>query len=170
MGDREKDIFLKVLQKIAENPDSIDNDERVKSLIAKVYKQGRKQQKKSQQLQEEVVMREADKYCFICQEKFSQEHDFYRDTCLKCGNLNYAKRYAKETDFPEWCDRLHIYGLDLRHLESVEYFTRHILNCYLRLDIIVNNAAQTVRRPINYYRHLIDFESLSLPQLPKSIR
>jgi NAD(P)-dependent dehydrogenase (short-subunit alcohol dehydrogenase family) len=81
-----------------------------------------------------------------------------------------AKRYAKEADFKQWRDRLHIYGLDLRHLESIEYFTQHILNFYCRLDIIINNAAQTIRRPINYSRHLIDFESLSLLELPQPIQ
>ena len=33
-----------------------------------------------------------------------------------------AQRYAQETDFGEWGDRLEIFGLDLRHTPSVEAF------------------------------------------------
>ena len=33
---------------------------------------------------------------------------------------NSAQRYAQEPDFPEWADRLEIYGLDLRHTPSVD--------------------------------------------------
>ena len=33
-----------------------------------------------------------------------------------------AIRFAKEKDFSTWGDRLHIYGLDLRHIPSVELF------------------------------------------------
>ncbi|MBD2447952.1 SDR family oxidoreductase [Nostoc sp. FACHB-152] len=81
-----------------------------------------------------------------------------------------AKRYAAESDFLEWQHRLHIYGLDLRHLQSVEQFTQHICKFYPRLDIIINNAAQTVRRPPEFYRHLIEFESLSLQELPPELQ
>ena len=58
-----------------------------------------------------------------------------------------AYRYAQEEDFADWGDRLHIYGLDLRHLPSVELFTEYVGTRYGRLDILINNAAQTVRRP-----------------------
>ncbi|HWO11535.1 MAG TPA: oxidoreductase, partial [Polyangiaceae bacterium] len=36
-----------------------------------------------------------------------------------------ARRYAREVDYPAWRDRLHIYGLDLRHTPAVEAFARH---------------------------------------------
>ncbi|MEJ1935607.1 SDR family NAD(P)-dependent oxidoreductase [Nostoc sp. NIES-2111] len=81
-----------------------------------------------------------------------------------------AKRYAAEPDFLQWQHRLQIYGLDLRHLHSVEQFTKHICKFYSRLDIIINNAAQTVRCPPAFYRHLIEFESLSLKELPSEIQ
>ena len=81
-----------------------------------------------------------------------------------------AKRYAAEPDFQQWQNRLQIYGLDLRHLQSVEQFTQHILKFYPRLDIIINNAAQTVRRPPAFYQHLIEFESLPLQNLPKELQ
>ena len=71
-----------------------------------------------------------------------------------------AIRYAKEKDFTVWSHRLHIYGLDLRHIPSVELFATYIENKYERLDILINNAAQTVRRPSTYYAHLMANEIL----------
>lgn len=71
-----------------------------------------------------------------------------------------AIRYAKEKDFSEWGHRLHIYGLDLRHIPSVEIFATYIEQHYDRLDILINNAAQTVRRPPNFYEHLMANEML----------
>jgi NAD(P)-dependent dehydrogenase (short-subunit alcohol dehydrogenase family) len=69
-----------------------------------------------------------------------------------------ALRYSQEKDFKEWGDRLHIYGLDLRHTPSVEIFCAHIEQTFGRLDILINNAAQTVRRPPAFYAHLMQNE------------
>ncbi|MBA2664724.1 MAG: SDR family oxidoreductase [Bradymonadaceae bacterium] len=66
-----------------------------------------------------------------------------------------AVRYAAEDDFEDWRDRLEIFGLDLRHTPSVEVFCRHLNNTQHRLDFIVNNACQTVRRPTGFYDHLM---------------
>jgi len=76
-----------------------------------------------------------------------------------------ALRYAKEPDFKEWADRLHIHGLDLRHIPSVEIFCNYIEQRYDRLDVLINNAAQTVRRPSGFYQHLIENESLDWTDL-----
>ena len=38
---------------------------------------------------------------------------------------------------------------------------------YHRLDAIVNNAAQTIRRPAAYYRHLLPLELTPRADLPK---
>lgn len=81
-----------------------------------------------------------------------------------------ALRYAAEKDFPEWADRLHIYGLDLRHTPSVEIFCRYFTQKYGRLDLLINNAAQTVRRPPGFYAHLIVNETRPFPELPESVR
>ena len=66
-----------------------------------------------------------------------------------------SARYAREPDFAEWGSRLQIYGVDLRHTPSVEAFCREILATRDRLDFIVNNACQTVRRPPGFYKHMI---------------
>jgi hypothetical protein len=76
-----------------------------------------------------------------------------------------AIRYAKEKDYEQWKDRLRIYGLDLRHTPSVEIFCRYIESKYQRMDILINNAAQTVRRPSGFYAHLMENESKALDQI-----
>ncbi len=156
--------------------------------------------------------------CFVCKEIFQEQHFFYGGLCLKCGELNLAKRnqtanlqglfalvtgarvkigyavtlrllrsgaavicttrfardaarrYAKEADFAQWCDRLQVYELDLRYIAGVERFAEHLVCCYPRIDIIINNAAQTIRRPPEFYQHLRDFESLPLEALPAEIQ
>ena len=70
-----------------------------------------------------------------------------------------ASRYAREHDFDAWKDRLEIAGLDLRHTPSVEAFCRHLLATRERLDFIINNACQTVRRPPEFYAHMIEGET-----------
>jgi NAD(P)-dependent dehydrogenase (short-subunit alcohol dehydrogenase family) len=69
-----------------------------------------------------------------------------------------AARYAREADFADWQDRLEIHGLDLRHTPSVEELCHHLLSTHDRLDYIVNNACQTVRRPPEFYRHMLELE------------
>jgi NAD(P)-dependent dehydrogenase (short-subunit alcohol dehydrogenase family) len=70
-----------------------------------------------------------------------------------------ASRYAREADFDEWKDRLEIFGLDLRHTPSVEAFCRRLVATRDRLDFIINNACQTVRRPPDFYAHMMAGET-----------
>ena len=81
-----------------------------------------------------------------------------------------AIRFAKEKDFSVWSHRLHIYGLDLRHIPSVELFATYVENKYERLDILINNAAQTVRRPAGFYAHLMANESLPFHEHSADVR
>ena len=81
-----------------------------------------------------------------------------------------AMRYAREPDFEAWRDRLEIFGLDLRHSPSVEAFCQHLLQTRERLDFIINNACQTVRRPPDFYTHMMDGEQALLGDLPSHVR
>ncbi len=81
-----------------------------------------------------------------------------------------AQRYAAEVDFAEWGDRLEVFGLDLRHTPSVEAFCAHLSATRDRLDAIVNNACQTVRRPPGFYEHMMDRETTTLGSLPAEVR
>ena len=73
-----------------------------------------------------------------------------------------AERYAKEPDFADWGHRLEIYGLDLRHTPSVETFCKQMLASHSRLDFIINNACQTVRRPPEFYAHMMEKERATM--------
>ena len=69
-----------------------------------------------------------------------------------------AARFAAAPDFAEWRDRLQVVGLDLRDLRALEMFCAHLVATQPRVDIIINNACQTVRRPPRYYAPLIERE------------
>ena len=77
-----------------------------------------------------------------------------------------AQRYAREPDFREWADRLEIFGLDLRHTPSVEALCSHLVATLPRLDFIINNACQTVRRPPDFYKHMMEGERAALGKTP----
>ena len=81
-----------------------------------------------------------------------------------------ALRYSGEPDFTKWSQRLHIYGLDLRHTPSVEIFCNFVSQKYACLDILINNAAQTVRRPPGFYAHLMEKENIKFQDLPENTR
>ncbi len=81
-----------------------------------------------------------------------------------------AMRYAQESDFAEWGHRLEIFGLDLRHTPSVEAFCQQLVASHARLDFIVNNACQTVRRPPDFYQHMMDAENAALHNMPEPVR
>jgi NAD(P)-dependent dehydrogenase (short-subunit alcohol dehydrogenase family) len=81
-----------------------------------------------------------------------------------------ALRFCREPDFTDWGHRLNVFGLDLRHIPSVELFCDYIQETYHRLDILINNAAQTVRRPPGFYAHLMENETKAMTQLPMDAR
>jgi NAD(P)-dependent dehydrogenase (short-subunit alcohol dehydrogenase family) len=84
--------------------------------------------------------------------------------------IDSAIRFSKESDFQEWGNNLQIFGLDLRHTPSVEIFCSFIEQNYDRLDILINNAAQTVRRPPGFYSHLMENELINPENLNENIR
>lgn len=77
-----------------------------------------------------------------------------------------TERFLSQEDSVQWQDRLQIHGLDLRHTPSVEAFASHLCETLPRLDFILNNACQTVRRPPGYYQHLMDNETIQSHSLP----
>jgi NAD(P)-dependent dehydrogenase (short-subunit alcohol dehydrogenase family) len=81
-----------------------------------------------------------------------------------------AVRYAGEPDFREWAHRLEIFGLDLRHTPSVEAFCHELLATRHRLDFIINNACQTVRRPPEFYQHMMASEKAASQDMPVRAR
>jgi NAD(P)-dependent dehydrogenase (short-subunit alcohol dehydrogenase family) len=86
---------------------------------------------------------------------------------LRCGSRvvvttrfphDAAVRFAAEKDCNKWLEKLDIYGLDFRDLRRLEEFCSYLQITYERLDVIINNACQTIRRPPAYYQHLISDE------------
>ena len=69
-----------------------------------------------------------------------------------------VRRFAAEEDRERWQHRLHIIGADLRDLKGLEALCDALPCLVRRLDIIINNACQTVRRPPQYYRPLLEAE------------
>jgi len=81
-----------------------------------------------------------------------------------------AARYARETDFADWRDRLTVYGIDLRHTPSVELLCQKLDATLPRLDFQIHNACQTVRRPPGFYAHLVHGEEGPLSSVPEPQR
>ncbi|MDX2094015.1 MAG: SDR family NAD(P)-dependent oxidoreductase [Kofleriaceae bacterium] len=76
-----------------------------------------------------------------------------------------ARRFAREPDAGEWTHRLHCYGIDLRHTPSIELWCQHLNATYPRLDALINNACQTVRRASGWYDHVLAGEAEPYAQL-----
>ncbi len=81
-----------------------------------------------------------------------------------------ARRFAAEPDAADWKHRLHVYGIDLRHTPSVEALCDHLVATFPRLDGLINNACQTVRRPAGWYDHVVTGESARPAELPELTR
>jgi len=81
-----------------------------------------------------------------------------------------AERYAAQPDFAAWASRLHVFGVDLRDLPALEAFCEMMQRRFNRLDVIINNACQTVRRPPAFYAPLLPRELAPLSALPPAVR
>ena len=68
----------------------------------------------------------------------------------------------------EWPARCAVYGLDLRDLPTLEAFTDHLGRRYGRLDILVNNATQTIRR-LAETRAALSFSLAPFSFIPKLV-
>lgn len=75
-------------------------------------------------------------------------------------------RFSEEKDFSQWAHRLKIVSLDLRNLVQVNNFVQYLQQQETHLDIIINNAAQTIKRPTAFYQHLFEFEQNGVDALP----
>ncbi len=73
-----------------------------------------------------------------------------------------VERYKQEQDYEDWQDRLYFYGLDLRYLADVEDFCLWLNQQFSAVDIVINNAAQTIWRPPDFYAHLVAAEKKTL--------
>lgn len=244
------EICLDVLQQISEDPATIADHGRLKALIAKIHREGKKGARRNarektraedrervqktaivQAQREQMVTGEGiagdlpgriglhrPRPCYACKQPFTQLHPFYHQLCPICAESHYARRcqradltgrtalvtggrikvgyqialrllrdgarviattrfpraaalrFGGEADAREWLDRLQIYGLDLRILPTVEAFADHLLHAEPALDILINNAAQTIKRAPEFYAPQLALERQPVESLPPPVR
>ena len=76
-----------------------------------------------------------------------------------------VRRFSAMDDSADWLHRLKIVGIDLRDPTQVIALTDDVAGDG-PLDILINNACQTVRRSPGAYANLLEMESAPLPDLP----
>lgn len=72
------------------------------------------------------------------------------------------EQFNKEADFTNWKDNLTLYGLDLRNIKAVYEFVDFCKQTLPCVDILINNAAQTIKYTPEYYQPLIQREYRNL--------
>jgi len=81
-----------------------------------------------------------------------------RNNCKTIVTTRFAidalKRYTGEKDYENWKHLLEIYQLDFLSLNQVDKFIEYVKEKYSKIDYLINNAAQTLRRPFEFYKHL----------------
>ncbi|EGC28769.1 hypothetical protein DICPUDRAFT_43824 [Dictyostelium purpureum] len=83
-----------------------------------------------------------------------------------------AYEQFKKNIQPDNFSNLYIYGVDFRNLQSVQQFIDTVKKEFSRIDILINNAAQTIRYPRAYYHNLLFNEKTiisSFDKLPPNI-
>jgi NAD(P)-dependent dehydrogenase (short-subunit alcohol dehydrogenase family) len=68
------------------------------------------------------------------------------------------ERYKKHPKYETFKHKLIVYPLDLRRKTTIDDFCQFMYDNFPKLDILINNAAQTIRRPKEFYEHLIPIE------------
>lgn len=69
------------------------------------------------------------------------------------------ENYMNEPDYDSFRDRLYIIGFDLMRVDRIGELAGHIDEICGGLDILINNAAQTVKKSADYYAALNAHES-----------
>jgi NAD(P)-dependent dehydrogenase (short-subunit alcohol dehydrogenase family) len=72
------------------------------------------------------------------------------------------KRFEEEPDAAQWMDRLELRGLDLRDVRQLDLLCAELEAAPAPLDILIQNAAQTIWRPPAYWRGLASAEVQAL--------
>ena len=67
-------------------------------------------------------------------------------------------KFQQEPEYEKWKDNLIIYPIDFRIFESTIKFINYIKENFTHIDILINNAAQTLRRSSAYYKYLLPVE------------
>jgi len=68
------------------------------------------------------------------------------------------ENFENEEDYETWSQNLLVYGLDLRMIKDVEQFTSFYSERFGALDILINNAAQTIKYTDEHYAPIVSRE------------
>ncbi|MEJ5927257.1 SDR family NAD(P)-dependent oxidoreductase [Corynebacterium sp. H128] len=79
-----------------------------------------------------------------------------------------VRRFSAVGDSDEWLSRLHVVGIDLRNPVAVADLADNVAAAG-PLDILINNAAQTVRRSPGAYSSLVDAEAEPLTEAQRGV-
>ena len=71
-------------------------------------------------------------------------------------------KFQKDPDYEKWKNNLVVYPIDFRIFESTIKFVQFINDNFPHVDILINNAAQTIRRTASYYKYLLPIETKNL--------
>ena len=80
-----------------------------------------------------------------------------------------ARRFAEQSDSESWSHRIRLHGLDFRDSLGVEALARQLGEAG-PVEILINNAAQTVHRPRTYYARELAIEGRGREALPPVFR
>ncbi|KAJ1565293.1 hypothetical protein HK096_003584 [Nowakowskiella sp. JEL0078] len=75
--------------------------------------------------------------------------------------LDTMRRFSSQPDFNQFKGRLTVYAVDFRSLGMVSAFAKAVIENWKRLDVLINNAAQTVRRPPDFYTNVLKEEAIT---------
>ena len=67
-------------------------------------------------------------------------------------------KFQQDPEYEKWKDNLIIYPIDFRIFESTIKFINYMKENFTHIDILINNAAQTLRRSSAYYKYLLPVE------------
>ena len=73
-------------------------------------------------------------------------------------------KFKEDEEYNLWKNNLIIYPIDFRLFKSTIKFVDYVINNFPHLDILINNAAQTIRRPTSYYKYLLPIEMQTFPE------
>jgi len=81
-----------------------------------------------------------------------------RDGCFVIVTTRFAvngwKVFSEQPDFESWSQNLRILPLDLQDLDAINAFLESVNKMVPHVDILINNAAQTLSRPAAFYKYL----------------
>ncbi|WP_278378166.1 SDR family NAD(P)-dependent oxidoreductase [Chryseobacterium arthrosphaerae] len=79
------------------------------------------------------------------------------------------EQFQKEEDYRIWKDQLFLYGLDLRSIKSIHEFSEYCYRNFGSIEILINNAAQTIKYSSEYYQPLVSKEKFLLSHSPQNL-